>query len=374
MVTRSDPSFKLPAGVEQEKIREGRTPDDGVSFSGHERDYVFMNLGDGQFKDVSGVSGANDPGDGRGFALLDFDRDGWWDIASINANAPSLKLYQNRFGADPEWRAAHNVIALRFVGANHRAEPAKGLSNRDGFGAVVTIDLGDRKLTRQHRAGEGFATQNSTTMLVGIDAAKAAKKVTVRWPSGKTQTLEDVAANRLVTVREPGSDAAAPFEIAEYAPSDRVATGPPTAKASAPTRLSIDVPEDAVDPDLRVFTTFASWCQSCRADVRQFQRLREVFPPTRLGLFSVPADEDDDRAKLEEWMTTQRPPYRMLFDLPGAQLAALKRLLVKQLKREALPSTVVTNRSGEVLKTMLGVPTVSDIRMLGTGTPPPDSH
>src|SRR5262245_47412604 len=103
----------MPDGVQPEQIRAGRTPDDGVSFSGHERDNLFINLGDGQFKDVSGVSGANDPGDGRVFALLDFDRDGWWDIASINANTPSLKLYENRFGAESAWRSEHNSIALR---------------------------------------------------------------------------------------------------------------------------------------------------------------------------------------------------------------------------------------------------------------------
>jgi thiol-disulfide isomerase/thioredoxin len=366
VVTRSDPSFTLPPETGRETIHAGRMMDDGVSFSGHERDHLFLNQGDGQFQDVSGVSGADDPGDGRVFALLDFDRDGWPDIAEVNANAPSLALYRNRFGSDPGWRSAHNLIALRFVGANRDAEPAKGRSNRDGIGAVVTVDLGDRKLVRQHRAGEGFAAQNSSTMLVGIGDRPDARAITVRWPSGQVQTLENVAANRLLTIHEPGPEGPAepPVEIADYARPGAGASTQAAAPESSPTRLAIDVPEGSADAEVRVFTTFATWCQACRADVPQFVRLREAFPPEKVALFNVPADEDDDRGKIEQWMAEQRPPYAMLLDLPPAQLAAIKRLLSRRLGREALPSTVVTDRKGEVLATLFGAPTVSDLRKL----------
>jgi len=371
VVTRSDASFALPATVGPPALGEGRTPDDGVSFSGHERDVLFLNLGGGRFKDVSGVSGADNPGDGRVFALLDFDRDGWWDIAEINANAPSLVLYRNRFGANDAWRASHGVIALRFVGANGEAKPTRGASNRDGFGALVTVHLGDRSLVREHRAGEGFAAQNSSTMLIGVGDARAAGTITVRWPSGKVQKLDDVPVNRLVTVREPGGAGAEPLvEVAEYAPATAIASGAAlsTPPASSPARLTIAAPADAGDPELRVFTTFASWCAACRSDIPQFQRLRDAFPADRLGLFGVPADEDDDRAKIQEWVTTQRPPYTMLLDLPPSDLAAVKRLLMKRLRREALPSSIVVNRKGEVLTAMLGVPTVSDLRGLAAAS------
>ena len=45
MVTRSDPSFQLPSGVEPATIPHGRLPEEGASFSGHERDKLFLNLG-----------------------------------------------------------------------------------------------------------------------------------------------------------------------------------------------------------------------------------------------------------------------------------------------------------------------------------------
>lgn len=367
MVTRSDPSFPLPPTVGPPTIVHGHLPEEGASFSGHERDKLFLNVGGGQFKDISGVSGADDPGDGRVFALLDFDRDGFWDIAEINANAPSLKLYQNRFGADPGWRAAHNMIALRFVGANRQAKPARDKSNRDGFGALVTIDLGDTKLLREHRAGEGFAGQNSTTMLVGIGAHRVARRVTVRWPSGKTQSVEAVPANRLVTVRELGSGGK-PFEMAQYTGTRALAWGrTPADGTSASARVSIDLPADAGDPPVRVFTTFATWCQACQGDLPQFARLKESFPDGQLGLFAVPIDENDDRSKLEQWVATHHPAYTMLTGLAPEQPAALKRFAAERLRHEALPSTVVAQRDGTVLEAMAGVPTVSDLRMLGIG-------
>ena len=74
----------------------------GVSHSGHERNRLFLNRAGEQFVDVSGVSGLDDAADGRSFALLDFDRDGWLDIAVVNANAPLLRLYRNGFRQSKE--------------------------------------------------------------------------------------------------------------------------------------------------------------------------------------------------------------------------------------------------------------------------------
>src|SRR2546427_9281819 len=106
----------------------------------------------------------------------------------------------------------------------------------------------------------------------------------------------------------------------------------------------MDLPAGAGDPELRVFTTFATWCQACRGDLPQFARLKEAFPDGRLGLFAVPVDENDDRAKLEAWVATNHPSHTMLLGLQPAQVAAVKQLLVERLRREALPSTIVANR------------------------------
>src|SRR4029450_12926777 len=95
------------------------------------------------FVDISGLSGLDNPADSRGFAVLDYDRDGWQDIALVNANQPLFNLYHNK---TPAAGRSGAMIAIRFVGGNRTAAPTKEFSNRDGYGARVAVDLGDEKL------------------------------------------------------------------------------------------------------------------------------------------------------------------------------------------------------------------------------------
>ena len=54
-----------------------------ASLSGSERNRLFLSLRAEQFLNVSPLSGVDLPGDGRGFALLDADRDGWIDLVAV---------------------------------------------------------------------------------------------------------------------------------------------------------------------------------------------------------------------------------------------------------------------------------------------------
>jgi hypothetical protein len=175
----------------------------GASFSGNERDSVYFNKGGKDFVSISGISGLDDPGDGRSFAILDYDRDGWSDIVVASVTAPTLQLYRNQMGDKSSAEVRKNqMVAVRFVGGNHTAEPSKEWTNRDGYGAVLTVDLGGTTLVREHRAGEGMAAQNSATMLIGIGERSGVGSLSVRWPSGKTQGIGKVSANTLVTLYE----------------------------------------------------------------------------------------------------------------------------------------------------------------------------
>ncbi len=69
--------------------------DVAVSLSGGERNHLFLSDRGRHFDDVSGVSGLDTPGDSRSFAVFDYDRDGWQDVALVNTNAPFLNLSRN---------------------------------------------------------------------------------------------------------------------------------------------------------------------------------------------------------------------------------------------------------------------------------------
>ncbi len=147
----------------------------GVSHSGHERNHLFMNMGGERYMDLSPLSGLDDQTDGRAFALLDYDRDGWQDLAVVNANAPLLRLYRNRIGERAGAGERGNMVALRFVGVNQTAQPVSGFTVRDGYGAKIRATMGDVLLFREFRAGEGLASQNSDIMILGIGEKRQAE-------------------------------------------------------------------------------------------------------------------------------------------------------------------------------------------------------
>ncbi len=189
-------------GLEPRRLITGSVRDklmrEGASLSGKEIDRLFLHGADGRFADASLVSGLDSVYDGRGFAWLDVDRDGRLDIAKVNANAPLLQVFVNRM------EPAGNFVAVRLRGTT---------ANRDGVGARVTVEAGDRSLIRERRAGEGFAAQNSATMLVGIGDATSAR-VRVRWPGGDTSEVDVVAAGEIVEIVQGGA-----ATRSRYAPS-----------------------------------------------------------------------------------------------------------------------------------------------------------
>jgi len=63
--------------------------------------------------------------------------------------------------------------------------------DRDGFDDLYLMARwGRNQLIREYRCGEGFAAQNSSTLLIGIGDHPSASRVTVRWPSGKTSQVD----------------------------------------------------------------------------------------------------------------------------------------------------------------------------------------
>lgn len=187
----------------EERLPLDRRISGGASFSGNERDSVYFNNGGKDFVSISGITGLDDPGDGRSFAILDYDRDGWPDLVVASVTAPTVQIYRNQMGDESSSEVRKNqMLAVRFVGGNHTAQPSKEWSNRDGYGAMLTVDLNGTTFVREHRAGEGMAAQNSATMLIGIGTRSGAKSLSVRWPSGKSQNIGAVSANTLVTIYE----------------------------------------------------------------------------------------------------------------------------------------------------------------------------
>ena len=79
-------------------------------------------------------------------------------------------------------------------------------------------------------------------------------------------------------------------------------------------------------------------------------------------MFGIPADESEGPDKLESYVAEYQPAYELLTDLVADQLSSVQRHIQEELRLDALPATILTDNEGNVLRTMLGVPSVSEIR------------
>jgi ASPIC and UnbV/FG-GAP-like repeat len=176
-------------------------PDIGnMSWSGHQRKKLFRNLGNSVFKEMAAEAGVDNDLDGRGVAVADFDNDGRLDVYQTNANQPAL-LYHNTTPAAGHW------LELKLVGTR---------SNRDAIGARVTARVGGATLIREVNGGNGYSSQSTTRVHLGLGSATRIDHLEIRWPSGRRETLPPGSApiDRLSYVQEGGgvvSAAAAGF-------------------------------------------------------------------------------------------------------------------------------------------------------------------
>jgi hypothetical protein len=148
---------------------------------------VFRNLGDGRFEELieeagSGVSAAHVS---RGCAFGDFDNDGDMDILVMNMNeAPSL--LRNDVSGSNHW------LKVLLVGVQ---------SNRSAIGTRVVARYGSRRQVQEVTAQASFYSVNDRRLHFGLGAETAAD-LTIRWTNGATETISNVAADQLVTIRE----------------------------------------------------------------------------------------------------------------------------------------------------------------------------
>jgi hypothetical protein len=153
-----------------------------------ERKVVYRNLGNKRFADVSLEAG---PGiaeavPARGCAFGDFDNDGDIDVVVNCINdVPQLLRCDSATG--------HNWLKVKAIGVE---------SNRSGIGArVYCTPEGGHRLVDEVRSGGSYLSQSDLRVHFGLGKAKRAA-IEVRWPSGRVDKIDDVTANRVVTVRE----------------------------------------------------------------------------------------------------------------------------------------------------------------------------
>jgi hypothetical protein len=143
---------------------------------------LFLNDGRGKFSDVAAAAGGgfDSPKVGRGLAYGDFDRDGDQDLLITTNNGPAF-LYRN------DQLAGNHSLRVRLHGTK---------SNRDGIGAMVRIFYGGLSQMRMVRAGSSYLSQSELPLTFGIGKSDTIDRMTVEWPSGRTEEFKNLKAGK----------------------------------------------------------------------------------------------------------------------------------------------------------------------------------
>ncbi|MEL6559590.1 MAG: FG-GAP-like repeat-containing protein [Bacteroidota bacterium] len=142
--------------------------------------YVYRNLGDLNFEVANDYWGISQEGFSNGAVYADLDNDGDLEIVTNNIDEyPSI--FENLSSGKK------NYLTIRFEGA-------KG--NQSGLGSKVEI-LADGMLQKQELTlSRGFQSSVAPELHFGLDKADTISRLAVRWPDGKQQIIENIAANQ----------------------------------------------------------------------------------------------------------------------------------------------------------------------------------
>lgn len=154
-----------------------------------QEDVLFRNDAGKRFVDVSAKSGDffHDEYIGRGAAQGDYDNDGDLDLLILNLNGPAI-LLRNDGGNRNNW------LNIRTVGTK---------SNRCGIGTRIRLTAGGLTQIADVKSGSSYLSTSDLRLHFGLAKEKEASRIEVRWPSGRTQVVESVKANQLLTIEEP---------------------------------------------------------------------------------------------------------------------------------------------------------------------------
>ena len=120
-------------------------------------------------------------------AIGDINNDGKPEIVVVNDTENNF-LWQNNTSNQNNW------LKVKLEGV---------ISNRDGIGNTIEINVDGQSQYRYTLAGEGYLSQNSFYEFFGIGEAAEVDYVKVTWTAtGETETINNISSNQSIIIKE----------------------------------------------------------------------------------------------------------------------------------------------------------------------------
>jgi hypothetical protein len=149
---------------------------------------LHLNQHDGTFCDASQQAGASlvEHRVSRGLAVGDLFNDGHVDVVIEDIDG-SPRILSNRGVTGNHW------VSFELGGTK---------SNRLAIGARLKLTAGGITQTEQIRSGGSYLSQSDLRVHFGLGSASKIESIEVRWPSGTTDVIRNLAADQFYSVLE----------------------------------------------------------------------------------------------------------------------------------------------------------------------------
>ncbi len=280
----------------------------GFSFSGYERDPLYLNLGTKKFVDISGVSGIDSITDGRAGVFADFDNDGDLDVFSTTIQNQAHLLFRNNVGQD------NNFLRIALEGDEK--------TGRDAFGSVVRVKTSAGTLTKIKSGGSGFISQHDPRLLFGLGKDNKAEWIEVTWANGSIEKFESDAASGMTLLLKARTGKAQAIAVG------KTSLPKPLTKTEIFARgLKIEIGKPL--PDFAVKTMsgeassmkkqfkpgrdtliniWATWCVPCAKEMPELEKMRPLLAARGIDVVGINVDAERG-ANIKGYVAQKRVTY-----------------------------------------------------------------
>lgn len=147
--------------------------------------YAYANGRNNTFINTTEAWGLHRPSNSNGAAYADLDKDGDLDLVVNNLDQAAF-VYRN------------NNEDQHYLSVQLEGQPG----NTSGIGARVEVTTKDLTQTRELYPNRGYLSSVEPVLHFGLGALSQVQRMVVTWPGGKTQTLENIAGDQHLVLRQ----------------------------------------------------------------------------------------------------------------------------------------------------------------------------
>ena len=313
----------------------------GFSFSGYERDPLYLNLTGKKFTDISGISGIDSITDGRAGVFADFDNDGDLDVFSTTIQNQAHLLFRNNVGQD------NNFLRVALEGGEK--------NGRDAFGAVVRVKTTVGTLTKIKAGGSGFISQHDPRLLFGLGKDRRAEWIEVTWANGTVEKFETDAESGSTLLLKAGTGKAQAVAVGKtslpnpltkteiFARGLKIEIGKPLPD------FTVKMMNGAASSMKKQFKTgrstliniWATWCVPCAKEMPELEKMRPLLAARGINVIGINVDTEKN-VNIKGYIVNKRVTYPILI----GGVAAIERIYATD--ELSVPLTILVDDKGIV--------------------------